>query len=122
MEPPGLPPQTTTVQPLALHQLAAATEQLTLGDVQALLTQVVPPPHTMPQPPQLELLAVVLSSQPSVFLLLLQSANPALHVPLHTPPPQVGDAMLAAEHTAVDGIIEVSCGGYACCRGIAAAA
>ena len=58
------------------------------------------PEQTDPQLPQLLALFVVLISQPSVFLLPLQSANPALHVPLHTPPPQVGDAMLAAEHTA----------------------
>ncbi len=54
----------------------------------------------MPQPPQLPVLVPVLISQPSVFLLLLQSAKPALQVPLHTPPLQVGEAMPLLEQTA----------------------
>ncbi len=45
------------------------------------------PEQTLPQDPQLALLALVLTSQPSVNLLLLQSAKPALQVPLQTPAP-----------------------------------
>src|SRR5579883_1008055 len=55
--------------------------------------------QTMPQPPQL-LVVVIAVSQPSVCLLLLQSPNPELQVPLHTPPePHVTVAMLLLEHT-----------------------
>jgi hypothetical protein len=41
----------------------------------------VAPPHTWPQVPQLPALVLVLTSQPSSCLLLLQSANPALQTP-----------------------------------------
>ena len=39
--------------------------------------------HVAPHAPQFETSFVVLTSQPSAFLLALQSANPALHVPPH---------------------------------------
>ena len=42
--------------------------------------------QTEPQPPQLLVELVVLISQPSASLLLLQSAKPAVHAPLQTPP------------------------------------
>ena len=63
---------------------------------QALLTQAVPfglPPQVRPQPLQLVASLVVLISQPSSCLPLLQSANPAAQVPLQIPPPQVRVAM-----------------------------
>jgi hypothetical protein len=54
--------------------------------------------HADPQPPQCEALLVKLTSHPSLFLLLLQSPKPLLQVPLHTPLPQVGEAILPVEH------------------------
>jgi hypothetical protein len=54
----------------------------------------------LPQAPQFVSLVVRFVSQPSVCLLLLQSANPAVHTPLQTPAPQVRVAMLFAEQTA----------------------
>ena len=57
------------------------------------------PEQTDPQLPQLLALFVVLISQPSVFLLPLQSAKPALQVPVQTPAVQVGEAMPLLEQT-----------------------
>ena len=37
-------------------------------------------------------------SQPSICLLPLQSAKPAVQAPLHAPPPHVREAMLFDEH------------------------
>src|SRR5262245_45698052 len=68
----------------------------------------MPPPHvgvvmwlleqTRPHAPQLAALALVLSSQPSLCLLLLQSEKPALQAPLHMPPAQLR-VMLLLEQT-----------------------
>ena len=69
-------------------------------DTHALAVQVSPPPQTLPQLPQLLELLVVFSSQPSIFLLLLQSPKPALQAPVHTLAVQVGEAMLLLEQTA----------------------
>src|SRR5437762_3128532 len=55
--------------------------------------------HTLAQPPQLLASLMVLISQPSASLLLLQSAKPVLQAPLHTPAAQVGVEMLLLEHT-----------------------
>ena len=52
----------------------------------------------MPQPPQFAALVLVLISQPSESLSLLQSPKPALQVPLHRPPPQLMSDMLLLEH------------------------
>jgi hypothetical protein len=54
--------------------------------------------HTVPQPPQLFASVTVLISQPSVRLLLLQSAKPALQLPLQSPAAQVRVDMLLFEH------------------------
>jgi len=51
------------------------------------------------QPPQVPGLLAMFDSQPSVSLLLLQSANPAAHVPVQTPPVHVGVGMLFPEQT-----------------------
>jgi hypothetical protein len=53
-------------------------------------TQLSPAAHGWLHPPQCWTLACVLTSQPSTALLLLQSANPALHDPLHNPLVHVG--------------------------------
>ena len=50
--------------------------------------------QTTPQPPQLLTFAAVLTSQPSVRLLPLQSAKPAVHAPLQTPPPHCAATLL----------------------------
>lgn len=55
--------------------------------------------QALPRPPQLEALLASVTSHPSVCLLLLQSAVPALHEPLQTPAEQVGVAMPVLEHT-----------------------
>src|SRR5438067_1343441 len=47
-----------------------------------------------PQPPQALTLEPILVSHPSVCLLLLQSANPAVQAPLHTPPEQLAAMLL----------------------------
>src|SRR5262245_37390260 len=52
-----------------------------------------------PPNPQLLGSLSICRSQPLVCLFPSQSANPALHVPLHTPEPQLGVMMLVAEHT-----------------------
>src|SRR5207248_2339666 len=48
------------------------------------------PEQTRPHTPQLEVLPATLISHPSSWRLLLQSAHPALQVPVQTPPVQVG--------------------------------
>jgi hypothetical protein len=53
--------------------------------------------QAMPQPPQFAGPVLVEISQPFVSLLLSQSPNPGLQVPLHVPPAQVGVAMLLLE-------------------------
>ncbi len=53
--------------------------------------------HTAPQLPQLAAFVFKLTSQPSVSLLLLQSPNPVLQVPLHAPAAHVGVAKLLFE-------------------------
>src|SRR5579883_1169597 len=53
--------------------------------------------QSVPQAPQLFGSVVRLTSQPSVSLLPLQSAKPALQAPLQVPPPQLGVAMLFFE-------------------------
>src|SRR5579883_1685929 len=56
--------------------------------------------HTTPQPPQLlTLVPAMFTSQPSVCLLLLQSAKPELQAPVQTPLVQTGVAMLLFEQT-----------------------
>src|SRR5579883_3271289 len=60
--------------------------QLVIGIVQA-----------TPQVPQLALSVFRFASQPSFSLSWLQSANPALQAPLHTPCEQAGTAMLLLE-------------------------
>lgn len=52
----------------------------------------------MLQPPQFAASDVVLISQPSISLLLSQSAKPVAQAPLHEPAPQVTAAMLFPEH------------------------
>jgi hypothetical protein len=54
--------------------------------------------QVLPQPPQFAGSPLEELSQPLVSLLLSQSAKPALQVPLHAPPAQVGVAMLLPEH------------------------
>ena len=53
--------------------------------------------HFVPQEPQLFVSTAVCVSQPSVFLLPLQSAQPVEHAPLHVPTLQVRVAMLFDE-------------------------
>jgi hypothetical protein len=55
--------------------------------------------QTMPQPPQLLVLVATFVSQPSVCLLPLQSAKPAVQAPLHTPEVQVWLTMWLLEQT-----------------------
>jgi hypothetical protein len=55
--------------------------------------------QTLPHPPQWLASLVTVVSQPSVCLLLLQSAEPPLHVPLHAPDPHVRVAMWLFEQT-----------------------
>src|SRR5438105_1143180 len=55
--------------------------------------------QTAPQPPQLLASTAVCVSQPSLSLLLLQSDQPPVQVPLHRPLPQVRVCMLAFEQT-----------------------
>jgi hypothetical protein len=55
--------------------------------------------QTVPQPPQLFGSVDVVISQPSLCLLVSQSAVPAMQFPLHTPPPHVRVAMLLFEQT-----------------------
>ena len=67
---------------------------------QAPLVQVAEPlaaEQTMPQPPQLLMSVCVLISQPSVFLLALQSAKPTVQAPLQIPPVQLWLAMWLVE-------------------------
>ena len=73
---------------LATPHVLAEQLAVPLGAVQAL-----------PHEPQLLTLVVVLTSQPSVFLLALQSPKPALQVPVHVPAEHTGEAMLLFEHT-----------------------
>ena len=65
-------------------------------DVQARVPPVLVG-QTTPQPPQLFTSLVVLTSQPSVRRLPLQSAKPALQVPVHALPEHTGVAMLFDE-------------------------
>ena len=51
----------------------------------------------MPQPPQFAVSVLEVTSQPSVFLLPLQSRKPGLQAPLQVPAPQVGELMWAFE-------------------------
>lgn len=55
--------------------------------------------QTMPQPPQLLVLVATFVSQPSLCLLPLQSAKPAVQAPLHTPEAQLWMAMWLLEQT-----------------------
>src|SRR4051794_40030432 len=71
----------------ATAQLPPAQAALALGTL-----------HTVPHAPQLFTLVFVLISQPSDCLFALQSAKPAVQVPLHTPLPQDRAAMLLLEH------------------------
>lgn len=57
--------------------------------------------QALPQPPQWATVFVVLTSHPLVSLFVSQSAKPALHVPLQTPPAHVGVGMLFALHELV---------------------
>jgi len=67
---------------------------------QELATHACPDAQAIPQPPQLAGSFVTLISQPSTCLLLLQSAKPATHAPLHRPPLQLGLTMWLFEQTA----------------------
>jgi hypothetical protein len=55
--------------------------------------------QTTPQPPQLLVLLAMLTSQPSVCLLLLQSRKPPAQIPLQTPPLHSGVGTWLVEQT-----------------------
>jgi hypothetical protein len=55
--------------------------------------------HRRPQAPQFTTSALVCTSQPSLCLLPLQSANPTEHVPLHVEDEHVGVGMWLDEQT-----------------------
>ena len=89
-----------TQRPAGVKQPVAPKQSEPQLAAQVLAAQVWPPAQTLPQLPQLFALFVVLTSQPSIFLLLLQSPKPALQAPVHTLAVQVGEAMLLLEQTA----------------------
>ena len=70
-----------------------------LGQGTHCLPEQIPERHTWPQAPQLSGSVARFVSQPSVWRLPLQSANPDAHVPVQTPFVQVRVAMLFEEQT-----------------------
>lgn len=69
---------------LLVHEAVAQTPE----------EQVIPVPQACPHAPQLFVSVEILVSQPSANLLLLQSANPALQVPVQTLPVHDGLILL----------------------------